>query len=135
MTHNQFIVAINELGQSIWYDNLSLDVLQSGELKRLLKIRRQQPAFHPNATQFTLQLPAPYFAFWRQSMDRTQSIFAVHNMTAESQELRLAELNLICLDAWEDLISGQSFHDQYATIPVAPYQCLWITNRHQGIAP
>ncbi|MCB0329062.1 MAG: transaldolase [Bdellovibrionales bacterium] len=38
MTHNQFIVAINELGQSIWYDNLSLDVLQSGELKELLDL-------------------------------------------------------------------------------------------------
>jgi transaldolase len=36
MTQNQYIKEINELGQSIWYDNLSLDVLRSGELERLL---------------------------------------------------------------------------------------------------
>jgi transaldolase len=36
MTKNQYIKEINEIGQSIWYDNLSLDVLRSGELKRLL---------------------------------------------------------------------------------------------------
>jgi len=72
------------------------------ELKRLLNIRCLQPAFHPNATQFTLQLGDPLFAFWRQSTDRSQSIFAVHNMAAEEAELRLSDLNLTALDAWQD---------------------------------
>ena len=30
------ILALNELGQSVWYDNLSRDVLRSGELKGLI---------------------------------------------------------------------------------------------------
>ena len=99
------------------------------ELTRRLAIRQRQLAFHPNATQFTLQLAEPYFAFWRQSADRSQSIFAVHNMTAEQQELRLADLNLISLDRWVDPISQLEFPDLSATIEVEPYQCLWITNR------
>lgn len=99
------------------------------ELNRRLKIRARQPAFHPNATQFTLQPAACFFAFWRQSMDRTQSVFAVHNMTAETQELTLTDLNLISLDEWYDLLSGESIRDINGTIAVQPYQCLWITNR------
>lgn len=99
------------------------------ELRRLLEIRKQQPAFHPNATQFTLQLAEPFFAFWRQSKDRSQSIFAVNNLTAEPQELRLSDLNLISLDRWRDAISGTEYDERSATITVQPYQCLWITNR------
>jgi transaldolase len=33
---NPQILALNELGQSVWYDNLSRDVLRSGELKSLI---------------------------------------------------------------------------------------------------
>lgn len=36
MAKNQYISALYELGQSIWYDNLSRDVLRSGELKNLI---------------------------------------------------------------------------------------------------
>ena len=98
------------------------------ELRRRLDIRRRQPAFHPNATQFTLQLAEPFFAFWRQSMDRSQSIFAIHNMTAQEQVLQLADLNLIALDKWYDLLSNAQYADLASTITIAPYQCLWVTN-------
>lgn len=36
MTINNNIKALNEIGQSVWYDNLSRDILQSGELKSLI---------------------------------------------------------------------------------------------------
>lgn len=98
------------------------------ELTRRLSIRRAQPAFHPSATQFTLQLDPAYFAFWRQSTNRQQSIFAVHNMTAKAQELRLGDLNLISLDQWHDLLSGEQYSDLSETLTLKPYQCVWITN-------
>ena len=44
----------------------------------LIKIRKEQPAFHPNATQFTLNLGSSILALWRQSLDRKQSIFAIN---------------------------------------------------------
>lgn len=99
------------------------------ELKRRIRLRRRQPAFNPNATQFTLHLSEHFFAFWRRSTDRRQSIFCVHNMTNQSVELRLTDLNLISTDRWTDLISGESFEDQNSVVDVQPYQTLWITNR------
>jgi sucrose phosphorylase len=54
------------------------------ELSRLIKIRRRQRAFHPNATQYTLHpLNQAIFAFWRQSMARDQSIFCIHNLSRD----------------------------------------------------
>ncbi|MEO2018787.1 MAG: alpha-amylase, partial [Fuerstiella sp.] len=114
--------------QGVLNDDLSDHNLVFHELIRRLNIRRRQPAFHPNATQFTLQLGDPFFAFWRQSRDRSQSIFALHNMTAVAQELRLADLNLISLDRWQDPISEIYFDELTATVTIEPYQCLWIMN-------
>ena len=35
------------------------------ELMRLLEIRKKQPAFHPNATQYTLSLGKKTYVLWR----------------------------------------------------------------------
>jgi sucrose phosphorylase len=98
-------------------------------LRNLLAVRRQQAAFHPNATQFTLHTGDGLFSFWRQSTDRKQSIFAIHNVSDQPQSLKLSELNLIATDVWTDLISGQVFADRMATVTLAPYQFLWLSNR------
>ncbi|GAB5440191.1 MAG: alpha-amylase family glycosyl hydrolase [Fuerstiella sp.] len=110
-------------------DSTSDQSVVLSELLRRLKVRRRQPAFHPNATQYTLQLADPFFAFWRQSQDREQSIFCIHNMTDAVQPLRLSDLNLITLNSWQDLLTGTAFDDLTSTIDVQPYQCLWISNR------
>ena len=97
-------------------------------LCHLLKIRRRQPAFHPNATQFTLHLGDAVFAFWRQSMDRQQSIFALNNVSNEEQVVPLSEINLIGTDSWIDLISGEIYSDLRAELVLKPYQVVWLTN-------
>lgn len=99
------------------------------EMKRMLAIRIRQPAFHPNATQFTLHLGEKLFGFWRQSMDRSQSIFAVNNMTDEEVIIPAMSLNLIGGANWQDLLSGETIRAQGGDIVFAPYQCRWITNR------
>lgn len=99
------------------------------ELKRLIRIRRSQAAFHPNATQYTLHMGPHVFAFWRQSMDRSQSVFAIHNVSADSQEVSLAEINLIVTDDWSDLISGRPVTDCDGRLRLDPYQSMWLTNR------
>lgn len=99
-----------------------------GQLKAVIDLRKQQPAFHPNATQFTLQLGDQVFGFWRQSIDRKQSIFCINNISNEPQSMRISEINLIVTDHWYDLISGQVFDDDNQTFTLEPYQTLWITN-------
>ncbi|MAM11888.1 MAG: alpha-amylase [Rhizobiaceae bacterium] len=96
-------------------------------MRELIGIRTRQPAFHPNATQFTLHLGEKLFGFWRQSVDRTQSIFAINNVTDETLEIPAMALNLIGGERWIDLISGETVDE--ARIGFAPYQCRWITNR------
>jgi len=99
------------------------------ELRRLILIRSKQSAFHPNATQFTLHLGDSIFGFWRQSIDRDQSIFAIHNVTNKEQELSLSNINLICTDNWIDLIAWDTLDLSDDVLTLKPYQCLWITNR------
>ena len=101
-------------------------------LKQLLEIRRQQSAFHPNATQFTLHLGSKLFGFWRQSIDRQQSIFCVSNISDSLQSLNLSDINLIDNENWTDLISGLSCNQRMQAIEMQPYQTLWITNRVNG---
>lgn len=97
-------------------------------LSRLLKYRAQQEAFHPNATQFTLQLPEPLFGLWRQSQDRRQSIFAIANLSDRPQPLPLSSLNLIDTHLWRDLISDKELKDPLASLTLAPYQVVWLSN-------
>ncbi|TNC80148.1 MAG: alpha-amylase [Oleiphilus sp.] len=98
------------------------------QLKRLLSIRISQPAFHPNATQFTLHLGKQLFGFWRQSTDRKQSIFCIYNISQDVQVLDLGEINLVNLDQWQDLISQKVLENLQAEILIQPYQALWLSN-------
>ncbi|MCO5133090.1 MAG: sugar phosphorylase [Phyllobacteriaceae bacterium] len=98
-------------------------------IRALLAIRGKQPAFHPNATQFTLQLGEAFFGFWRQSLDRAQSIFAISNLTRERREIDPLSLNLIGGDRWQDLISGETIAQDGPAIAFDPYQTRWISNR------
>lgn len=99
------------------------------ELKRLIAIRRHQAAFHPNATQFTLHLGDEIFAFWRQSIDHRQSIFALNNITSTEQAVLLTDINLIAGEPWLDLVSGEVFSEQQREIVLKPYQSIWLSNR------
>ena len=97
-------------------------------IKALLAIRREQAAFHPNATQFTLHLGSQLFGFWRQSMDRRQSIFCVSNISARELPLSLSDINLIDTENWMDLVSGRHYRDRDEVLQLQPYQTVWISN-------
>ena len=110
-------------------NSIQATVLRS--LSELIQIRRRQPAFHPNATQYTLTLPPTLFGFWRQSLDREQSIFSVHNLTTQPQPLNLSDLNMIDTEDWLDLISGEAIAEGTEEMILSPYQSVWITNKAQ----
>ncbi|WP_323752027.1 alpha-amylase family glycosyl hydrolase [Marinobacter sp.] len=114
--------------EAILADPLSHQAQVYQELCRLIDIRRAQPAFHPNATQFTLHLGLQLFGFWRQSQRREQSIFCIHNISADAQQVALSDINLISTDQWTDLISGQSIDDLGGVITLKPYECVWLSN-------
>jgi sucrose phosphorylase len=94
-----------------------------------MTIRSRQAAFHPNATQFTLHMGSRIFAFWRQSIQREQSIFCLNNISDQPCQLDLAEVNLIDTENWGDLITGKMLDSHLDVIELAPYQTVWLTNR------
>ncbi|UTA49068.1 alpha-glucosidase C-terminal domain-containing protein [Simiduia sp. 21SJ11W-1] len=98
-------------------------------LTRLIKLRAKQPAFHPNATQFTLHLGDALFAFWRQSLDRQQNIFCISNLSNQPQQLATSSVNLVSNDPWQDLIAGEAFDAEAELITLAPYQTIWLANQ------
>lgn len=101
-------------------------------LSMLIRIRRSQPAFHPNAVQFTLQLGTDIFGYWRQSIDRKQSIFCLSNITDEEQKIRLSDINLIENSLWYDLIAEKSINQATEFLSLAPYQTMWVSNKATG---
>ncbi|NJN71875.1 MAG: sugar phosphorylase [Limnothrix sp. RL_2_0] len=99
------------------------------EIKRLIGIRRQQQAFHPNATQYTLDFQSPaVFGLWRQSRNRRQSIFCIYNLSDRPKSISVSNLNLICTDEWNDLLGNVVIDENTTKIKLAPYQIAWITN-------
>ena len=101
------------------------------QMQKIIELRRQQPAFHPNATQFTLHLGDHLFGFWRQSMDREQSIFCISNITNLPQTLNLSDINLIDNQSWLDIITGDLCIADNQSVSMKPYQTLWITNQFE----
>ncbi|MBO1255548.1 sugar phosphorylase [Alteromonas sp. 5E99-2] len=100
-------------------------------LSQLIRVRKAQPAFHPNATQFTLRLDYKLFGFWRQSIDRSQSIFCISNVTDKDYELTLSDINLIVTDDWVDLITQLPVCTHTNLLKLAPYQTVWLSNKNE----
>lgn len=98
-------------------------------LKHLLNIRTEQPAFHPNAVQYTLHLGSEVFAFWRQSINRDQSIFCIFNVTNRAVSIPLSSVNLISLETWVDLNNGQRYVATDHSIELSPCGFVWLTNK------
>ena len=119
--------SMDNLIQKLSEDNHHSRIYQ--ELLRLIKLRKEQPAFHPNATQFTLNLGNDTLALWRQSLDRDQSIFAIHNISNKEVSIQLSDLNLIETDMWADLISGNPLSSTHEVLILKAYQSMWITNK------
>jgi sucrose phosphorylase len=110
-------------------DPASEQAIIFAEMKRRIRIRTRQRAFHPNATQFTLQLDKRLFGLWRQSIDRDQSIFAITNVSGETVRLPLVSLNLIRGETWTDLLSGKAVDAEIGTeLELEPYQSVWLAN-------
>ena len=99
------------------------------KLRELLLLRRNQAAFHPNALQFTLHLGNELYGIWRQSIDKTQSIFCITNITEEIVTLSLLDINLDDADKWHDLITQEAVEDNISNIELKPYQTVWLSNK------
>ena len=96
---------------------------------KLIILRKKQPAFHPNSTQFTLQLDKHFFGIWRQSIDRSQSIFCINNLSKNKKSISLLNINLISTEKWYDILTNKEVKNITKDITLLPYQSIWLTNK------
>ena len=122
---NRGSIQLSEISLS---DQSNTQTLIFCELKKLIHIRKKQPAFHPNAVQFTLHLGSSLYGIWRQSLDKKQSIFCITNLTSKKTKFSLLDLNLIGFDRWWDMISEVEIDDTTKDMELKPYQTIWLTN-------
>ena len=92
------------------------------EYTRRLRIRRRQPAFHPDAAQEVLRLGDALFAVLRYRPASGPSLIALHNLTPQPQSVAFADLPLggDC----RDLLGQGRFLDDAILLP--PYACAWL---------
>jgi sucrose phosphorylase len=86
----------------------------------LIKIRKKQPAFHPNAAFEILEIDPRVFAIKRYTKDQT--IFAVTNISSRQISVSLAEEE--ASKQVTDLISGDRVSIE--SFELKPYQFVWL---------
>jgi len=93
--------------------------------QKMIKIRRQQRAFHPKGPQKVIPITSEVFSILRSSPDNLESIFVLINMTPEILPVTLPEnifesKNKIC-----NLLTDSLFQIR-EEIELSPYEVLWL---------
>jgi sucrose phosphorylase len=102
-------------------DSLQARIL--GGYRHLLEVRTEQPAFHPDAEQKVCDTDAPcLIAFERTSLDESQRILVVANLSADYESVDVAQLTQAT--RFSDLLNGQQAED--GQFSLAPYQVAWL---------
>jgi len=91
----------------------------------LLQLRTNSPAFHPDAPQEVLQLDPRLFALARTSLDGSQRLICIHNVSRHSLEVDLSDH--MHGSALRDLFTG--FELPRTTVRLLPYNSVWLEER------
>jgi sucrose phosphorylase len=94
--------------------------------RRLLQIRRNQPAFHPEAPQRMLATTAGVFGLERTALDGSQRILALFNFTATTQSIAASVLPGD-LDSWHELIGEYRAEHSVSGLQLPPYATFWFS--------
>lgn len=110
------------------------EVLRS--LKNLIAIRKNTPAFHPDAAQEVIDIDHTIFSVLRTANpvgnqesagEAPQKILAIHNISAYNQKITLKNRpELSDHTRWRDIISGKEVEGILASNELAPYQVMWL---------
>lgn len=98
-------------------------------ITQTLAIRREQPAFHPDAPQKVLRLGDEVFAVERAALDGGQAVAAISNFCDRRVAVTLDE-RIPCLAGAKeiaDLLGRRSFGKDGRTLTLMPYATAWLT--------
>jgi sucrose phosphorylase len=98
--------------------------------KKLLKIRRNQPAFHPGAPQRVLESNQHVFTILRSDLVQKTQILCLVNVSPEDQEVMidLTSLGIPDADSFLDLLDDKSYESDKGQITqvMAGFQTMWL---------
>ncbi len=133
-THN-YQEGVAETGQNRtinrrkWDHNEILDLISDNEsdhaqvfeiLTGILKIRRNEKAFHPEASQMILETSDDLFVVYRAEKESGEAILSVSNMTAESFNVNFDGFD----GMYKDLILGEMV--DMSSLELEAYQTVWL---------
>ena len=99
--------------QKIYYDQIT----------NLLKVRKKQKAFHPNAAMRCLSFGNKIFAFKRMSLDKKQIIICITNISSKSQNVLLGNNEYKYKNLLSENISIIS-----KRLSLNPFETVWLSN-------
>lgn len=99
------------------------------EYLRRLNLRRVRAAFHPDAAQRVLDLPAGLFGVRRDARDGAERLWMVANLTGSPLTLAMGRIDKHWKrHRWAELIAGWSAAAENlpAKLTLVPYQVVWL---------
>ena len=94
------------------------------KISNLLRVRRKQKAFHPNASRHNINLGSNFFSFKRVSIDKNQTIICITNLSSKIQKTHLNKI----YHSWNNLI-GSKIEIRNKLIILKPFETIWLSNR------
>ena len=94
-------------------------------LKYLLKIRKKQKAFHPNAYRTNINLGNNFFCIKRVSLDKKQTILCITNLTSKLQNAKINKK----FNKFKNLINPNVKPKISNSINLKPFETIWLSNK------
>ena len=104
----------------------------SSRLIRLIQIRIREKAFHPNAQQIVHNFSTQVFSVLRISVDKTEKILVIINITNEFIKLEIdLKKNNLDSNAWFNILSNKTYISMgdVLSINFEPYEILWLKEK------
>lgn len=96
-------------------------------LKELIRLRRQQPAFHPDSDQTIIETSNNLFALLRHAPEGGKRMLCIFNITnAPQQVIMVKNPELTDLTKWHDVVTNETIPDILPMVKLQPYQFLWL---------
>lgn len=120
---------IGEL-ENILSDPASIHYQVFEQYKRILEIRKEEPAFHPRGSQKVIRVLDKVFVLERESLDGPSRVLVLVNVTGDvcAFQLDLRRTNMQMKRQFIDLISGCEYNSNQGKLAIAlePYQAMWL---------
>lgn len=96
------------------------------EMTRMIRIRRQQPAFHPESRQDVIPINSDVLVN-KRSAESGQVLYAISNVTERLIDMPLATLGFLTSDLVDLLAVGDAAEALGDVLSLGPYQTVWLT--------